>query len=81
MVEFIKGVTKKILTPGEAGDCPVQGQEVLVNYEVRLQDGTIFDSSYDRQTLKVIIGVGQVIKGLGCRNHMHVTRGEGRAYN
>jgi len=36
MVELIKGVTKKILTPGESGDCPVKGQEVLVNYEGRL---------------------------------------------
>lgn len=35
----------------------------MVNYEGRLQDGTIFDSSYDREALKVNIGVGQVIKG------------------
>ena len=34
-----------------------------MNYEGRLQDGTIFDSSYEREALKVAIGVGQVIKG------------------
>jgi len=37
---------------------------VLVNYEGRLEDGTIFDTSYDRgEPLKVAIGTGQVIKG------------------
>ena len=36
---------------------------MLVNYEGRLTNGTIFDSSYDKEALKVVIGVGQVIKG------------------
>ena len=36
---------------------------MLVNYEGRLIDGTIFDSSYDKEALKVVIGEGQVIKG------------------
>ena len=48
---------------GDEGATPEKEQEVLVNYEGRLTDGTIFDSSYDREALKVIIGVGQVIKG------------------
>ena len=62
MVQVGPGVTKKILTSGE-GNCPEQGQEVLVNYEGRLTNGAIFDSSFDKEALKVVIGVGQVIKG------------------
>ncbi len=58
------GVTKKILVEGdEDGETPQEGQEVLVNYEGRLTDGSIFDSSYDKEALKGAIGVGQVIKG------------------
>jgi len=35
-----------------------------VNYEGRLEDGTVFDRSADRgEPLKIIIGTGQVIKG------------------
>lgn len=62
-IELIPGVTKKIITKGDDGSVPEKGQEVLVNYEGRLTNGTIFDSSYDREALKVVIGVGQVIKG------------------
>ena len=58
LVELIPGVTKKIITKGDDGATPEKGQEVLVNYEGRLTDGTIFDSSYDREALKVVIGVG-----------------------
>lgn len=36
----------------------------MVNYEGRLEDGTVFDKSSDRgEPLKFIIGTGQVIKG------------------
>ena len=63
VIELIPGVTKKIITQGDSGATPEKGQEVLVNYEGRLTNGTIFDSSYDREALKVVIGVGQVIKG------------------
>lgn len=58
-----KGVSKKILLNGDEGTKPQKGQEVLVNYEGRLENGTIFDSSYDKEALKVVIGEGQVIKG------------------
>jgi len=37
---------------------PEKGQEVLVNYQGRLEDGSIFDTSYDKEALKVVIGVG-----------------------
>ena len=58
-----KGVIKKIIKEGEEGPTPEEGQEVLVNYTGRLTDGTEFDSSRDKEALKIIIGVGQVIKG------------------
>ena len=58
------GVIKKILKVGEPGPLPVTGQEVLVHYTGRLEDGTVFDSSVERgEEFKVNIGVGQVIKG------------------
>ena len=47
-----------MLKEGE-GEPPTKGQEVLVNYEGRLENGTIFDSSYDHgEPLKVRIGEG-----------------------
>jgi len=40
------------------------GDQIAVNYEGKLIDGTKFDSSYDRgQPIVFILGVGQVIKG------------------
>ena len=58
-----KGVIKKLLTKGDEGELPQKGQEVLVDYEGRLTDGNVFDSSEDKEPLKVAIGTGQVIKG------------------
>jgi peptidylprolyl isomerase len=46
------------------GPTPQQGQTVSVNYVGRLEDGTIFDSSYKRdQPFNFTLGVGQVIRG------------------
>ena len=53
-----KGVIKKIIKEGEDGPTPEKGQEVLVNYTGRLEDGTVFDSSENKEALRVIIGVG-----------------------
>lgn len=58
-----KGVAKEILVNGDAGTKPQKGQEVLVNYEGRHPNGAVFDSSYDKEALKIVIGEGQVIKG------------------
>lgn len=58
-----RGIIKKIVKVGEDGPDVEKGQEVLVNYTGRLVDGTIFDSSIDKEALKINIGVGQVIKG------------------
>lgn len=59
------GVIKRIYRFGEKDSAvPEKGQEVTVNYEGRLEDGTVFDRSSDRgEALKFYIGTGQVIKG------------------
>ncbi len=47
-----------------SGPSPQPGQTVVVNYVGKLQDGTIFDSSYKRnQPFIFTYGVGQVIRG------------------
>lgn len=71
MTEFIKedkltedgGVIKKMIKEGE-DLAPEHGDECHVHYEGRLEDGTVFDSSYDRgDPLTLSVGTGQVIKG------------------
>ena len=57
------GVIKKIIREGD-GDLPTPNQEVTVHYKGELEDGSVFDSSYDRgEPLKFIIGAGHVIQG------------------
>jgi FKBP-type peptidyl-prolyl cis-trans isomerase len=54
------GIIKRIYrNGGEEDPCPEKNQEVTVNYIGRLEDGTIFDQSYDRgEPLKFVIGTG-----------------------
>ncbi len=55
------GLQYKILTAG-TGEVPTATQKVKVNYEGRLVDGTVFDSSYQRNK-PVSFACNQVIKG------------------
>ncbi len=54
------GVFKKIFKLGDPEDpIPEKGQEVLVKYQGRLEDGSIFDSSDKHgEPLKIVIGTG-----------------------
>lgn len=40
-----------------------QGDTVQVNYTGKLQDGTVFDTSYNRRPLQFTLGKGQLIEG------------------
>ncbi len=55
------GVQYKILVKGE-GEIPTADSKVKVNYEGRLVDGTVFDSSYTRKK-PTSFACNQVIKG------------------
>ena len=55
------GLQYKILTQG-TGDKPTANQKVTVDYEGKLIDGTVFDSSYERGK-PATFGVKQVIAG------------------
>ena len=55
------GLQYKVLTAG-TGEVPTASQKVKVNYEGRLLDGTVFDSSYQRRQ-PATFACNQVIKG------------------
>ena len=55
------GLQYKVLTAG-TGEVPTATQKVKVNYEGRLIDGTVFDSSYKRNQ-PATFACNQVIKG------------------
>lgn len=55
------GVQYKVLVKGE-GEIPTAESKVKVNYEGRLLDGTVFDSSYERKQ-PTSFACNQVIKG------------------
>ena len=61
VVSTASGLQYKIITQG-TGDKPKADQKVTVDYEGRLIDGTVFDSSYKRGT-PATFGVHQVIPG------------------
>jgi FKBP-type peptidyl-prolyl cis-trans isomerase FklB len=61
VVTLPSGVQYKILKEGN-GAQPADTSTVVVNYEGKLIDGTVFDSSYERNE-PATFGVGQVIAG------------------
>jgi FKBP-type peptidyl-prolyl cis-trans isomerase len=57
------GLYYKITREG-SGDHPTKGKNVSVHYRGMLLDGTVFDSSYQRnEPIAFPLGLGQVIKG------------------
>ncbi len=61
IVTLPSGVQYKILKEGK-GAQPNDSSQVVVNYEGKLIDGTVFDSSYQRNQ-PATFGLNQVIKG------------------
>lgn len=61
VVTTASGLQYQIIRPG-SGERPTPASKVRVNYEGKLLDGTVFDSSYQRGQ-PVEFGLGQVIKG------------------
>ena len=60
--ELIEKYSIQTLVDGEADTQPAVGDQVSMHYAGELEDGTKFDSSYDRGTpLDIRIGRGQVI--------------------
>jgi FKBP-type peptidyl-prolyl cis-trans isomerase len=58
------GVISIIRKPGEGTATPRHGALVIMNYELRLLDGTFVESTQKQgEPFKVNIGVGRVIKG------------------
>jgi peptidylprolyl isomerase len=57
------GLQYQIIEQG-AGPVPARGQHVVAHYHGTLQDGSLFDSSYNRGTpFSFKLGAGQVIAG------------------
>ena len=53
-----------VMTQEGNGEKPADGQMVKVHYTGKLLDGTVFDSSVEREEpIQIPIGVGQVIPG------------------
>ena len=61
VVTTASGLQYQVLRPG-SGERPMPGSKVRVNYEGKLLDGTVFDSSYERGQ-SIEFGLDQVIKG------------------
>lgn len=62
VVTLPSGLQYKVITEGK-GEKPTDKDRVTVKYEGRLIDGTIFDSSYQRDPQTTSFRVNQVIKG------------------
>ena len=70
-------MTTETLRPGDATHFPTRGQTIRMHYEGRLPDGTVFDSSWERQAPMLFkLNMGQVAR---ARARDTAARGEGRA--
>jgi FKBP-type peptidyl-prolyl cis-trans isomerase FkpA len=61
VVTTASGLQYQVLRPG-SGERPMPTSKVRVNYEGKLLDGTVFDSSYQRGE-PIVFGLDQVVKG------------------
>ena len=58
------GLVKRVIRPGIEGVRPKVGQEVIVHYEGFKEDGSVFDSSYERKEAFLFsAGMKTVIRG------------------
>ncbi|KAF9071179.1 peptidyl-prolyl isomerase [Rhodocollybia butyracea] len=58
------GISLERLLPGDGKTFPRKGDIVSIHYTATLEDGSIFDSSYNRgKPFVVEIGTGKVIQG------------------
>ncbi len=58
------GVEVETTKAGDGQTFPTRGQTVVVHYTGTLTDGTVFDSSRERNDpFEFVLGVGQVIRG------------------
>jgi peptidylprolyl isomerase len=62
VTETSSGLQYKVLTAGESENKPSASDRVKVHYHGTLLDGTVFDSSVDRNE-PISFGLNQVIKG------------------
>ena len=63
VITTLSGLKYQDLLIGE-GASPIKGDKVSVHYTGKLTDGSIFDSSLDRnQPFEFALGMGRVIKG------------------
>lgn len=59
------GIEIQDLVIPEEGPSVVQGDRVLLHYELSLEDGSVVDSSFERgQPIEVVVGQGELPAGL-----------------